>query len=271
MKATVRSAAASRRVRPVAVLGIAVALTVGAAALAADVMPDPLAWAPHPEHPGVSWVWVTAVGSVSFDAPFGEVSRVDPEGWLRIEERRATETRWIVALPQVAADRPAGAGGADVEGSGARIRYFVDGHEAAWDDAARAWLAGLVVSDAALPDALRALEGGGSGGGRGNVSTSDAAWVSVVQLDPTVLESFGSDHLRWTLFGLGGPHPFDPSRPRRERGPFGLATEGTATLFVAHQLSAHGLVAPGELEAFLVELAALARRADGEEAPASGK
>ena len=99
------------------------------------------------------------------------------------------------------------------------------------------------------------------------MTTSDASWVSVVQVDPSMLQSFGPDHLRWTLFGLGGPHPFDPSRPRRERGPFDPATEVRSALFVAHQLSAHGMVTAVELEAFLSELATLARRDDGGDAP----
>lgn len=237
---------------------------VTALAVADEALPDPLSWAPFPDHAGVSWVWVTAVGSVSFDASFGNVTGVDPDGWLRIEERRAGEARWVVALPQAGTDRSAGDGGSGVEVAGVWMRYVVDGQEVAWDDAARAWLAGVVTTDAALGDALRALEGGGSGGGSGNVATSDVGWVSVIQVDPSALESFGPSHLRWTLFGLGGPHPFDPSRPRREPGPFDLATEVRAALFVAHQLSAHGLVTSGELQEFLSELAELARRAEGE-------
>jgi len=263
----VRSAAASRRVRPVAALGIAAAVTVGAAALASNLVPDPLAWAPYPEQADVTWVWVTAVGSVSFDESLGDVKRIDPEGWLRIEERRANEARSIVAVPQAGTDRSAGDGVPDAECQGARIRYFVDGQESAWDDAARGWFAHLVVSEAALADGLRALERGRSGASGGNVTTSDAAWVSVVQVDPSMLETFGPNHLTWTLFGLGGPHPLDPGRPRLEPGQIDLATEVQAALFVAHQLSAHGLVTAEELEAFLNALEVQLRELEDEATP----
>lgn len=270
MTTTVRSAAASRPARPVAALGIAAAVIVGAAALASDLVPDPLAWAPSPEQAGISWVWVTAVGSVTFDASFGDVTRVDPGGWLRIEERRANEARSIVAVPQAGTDRSAGDGGADVEALGVLVSYVVDGRAAAWDDAARAWLAELVTIDSARIDAVRALERGRSGASGGTMTTTDAAWVSVVQVDPSMLETFGPNHLTWTLFRLGGPHPRDPGLPRREPGPIDLAAEVQAALFVAHQLSAHSLVTPEELETFLHALEIQVRQLEDEATPRSG-
>ena len=270
MRTTVRSAAASRRARPVAALGIAAAVIVGAAALASNLVPDPLAWAPYPEQAGVSWVWVTAVGSVTFDASFGDITRVDPGGWLRIEERRANEARSIVAVPQAGTDRSAGDGGANVEGSGVLVSYVVDGRAAAWDDGARAWLAQLVTIDTALADALRALERDRSGASGGTLTTTDAAWVSVIQVDPSMLATFGTNLLGWTLFGLGGPHPRDPGRPRLEPGPIDLATEVRAALFVAHQLSAHGLVTAEELEAFLHDLEVQLRELENEATPPNG-
>lgn len=255
----------SRLVGAIALFGAIVSVMwVTASAIANEAIPDPLSWVPFPDHAGVSWVWVTAVGGISLDASFGDVTWVDSDGWLRIEERRASEARWVLALPQVGTDRSTVDGAADGAGSGVRVRYVVDGREAAWDDAARAWLAGLVAGDAALVDALRALGRGRSGGSGGNLTTSDGSWVSVVQVDPSMLETFGPGLLGWTLFGLGGPHPIDPGRPRLEPDPSDVAAQVQEALFVAHQLAAHGLVTSGQLEAFLSELAELARPAEGE-------
>lgn len=247
------------------------ALGASAAAAAAEPVPDPRAWAPHPEEAGVAWVWVTAVGSVSFGASIVDVTGVDPDGWLRIEERYPGGTRTVLAAPVPAPDGPPAAGGGGADGAsaearpgGVRFEFIVDGHVAPWDDAGRAWLAGLVMTHPALDEALQELERDRTGASRGTVTTDEGAWVSVVHVAPGMRETFGRDHLAWTLFGLGGPHPLDPSRPRREPRPFDVATEVHAGLFVAHQLSAHGLVTVEELEAFLTALAALLQRVEGE-------
>lgn len=263
-----RERSAPRRVVPAARLGIVVSLVVGAIALAMDHVPDPLAWVPYPG-PGVTWVWVTAVGGLSFDESFRDVTHVDPEGWVRVEERRAEGARWIVATPVAGAERPAGAG-ADAA-SGVRIDHFVDGLTASWDDAARAWLAGLLTADPELVERLRALEHDRSGTSGANLATSDDAWVSLVHVAPGMLATFGADYLGWTLFGLGGPHPIDPQRARLDTGSIDVTTEARAALFVAHQLVAHGLVAPADLEAFLQALAAQLGALEGAEPTPKGR
>ena len=150
------------------------------------------------------------------------------------------------------------------------VSYVVDGRAAAWDDGARAWLAQLVTIDTALADALRALGRDRSGASGGTLTTTDAAWVSVIQVDPSMLATFGTNLLGWTLFGLGGPHPRDPGLPRIEPSPMDIAAEVQSALFVAHQLSAHGLVTPEALEAFLHALEIQVRQLEDEVTPRSG-
>jgi len=259
---------APSRAVPVARLGIAVSLVVGAAALAMDVVPDPFAWVPYPDEPGVTWVWVTAVGGVAFDASFRDVTHVDPEGWVRVEERRAESARWIVATPVGGTERPAGAEAA----SGVRIDTFIDGRAAPWDDAARAWLAELLTADPERMAWLRTREHDGSGASSGvHLTSSDDARASLVRVAPGSRATFGPGYLGWTLFGLGGPHPIDPQRPRLDTHPIDVGAEAQAALFAAHHLAAHGLVAPADLEAFLQALAAQLDALDGAEPTPAGR
>jgi beta-lactamase regulating signal transducer with metallopeptidase domain len=257
------SAAPAHRVVPVALLGTAVSMIVGAAALSMDLVPDPLTWAPYPDEAGVTWLWVTAVGGVSLDGSFRDVTGVDPEGWLRVEERRADGARWVVVAPVRGTEQPGDAEGD--AGSGVRIHHFVDGRPVTWDDAARDWLARVMTTD---PEGtLRLLERVSSGASGGNLTASDDAWTSFIHVAPGMLETFGRNHLGWTLFGLGGPHPVDPSRPRRDPRTFDVATEAQSALFTAHHLSAHGLITPADLEGFLHALEAQLRVLEDEELP----
>jgi hypothetical protein len=241
------------------VLGIAISMLLVAAAFALEVAPDPGAWLPYPEA-GARWVWVTAVGGVSFDGAFRDVTHVDPDGWVRIEERRADATRWMVATPVAGTERPAGAAAGAFPG--VRIDYVVDGRATPWEDAGRAWLAELLTADPARIEWLRERERDGSGTSGANLRTSDDVWVSLVHVAPSMRATFGTGHLGWTLFGLGGPHPIDPQRPRLDTGSIDVATEVQAALFMAHHLAAHDLVAPNDLETFLQALAAQLRALD---------
>jgi hypothetical protein len=250
-------------------LAIAISMLLVAAADALEVVPDPVAWVPYPDEAGARWVWVTAVGGVSFDGAFGDVTHVDADGWVRIEERRAEGTRWMVATPVAGTERPAGA--AAEAASGVRIDYVVDGRTEPWDDEARAWLADLLTDDPERIEWLRARERDGSGTSGANLTTSEDVWVSLVHVAPSMRATFGTGHLGWTLFGLGGPHPIDPKRPRLATGSIDVATEAQAALFLAHHLAAHDLVAPNDLEAFLHALAAQLRALDGAEPPPVGR
>ncbi len=212
-----------------------------------------LKWPPYPGEVDGTWVWVTAVGSVSFADGFRDVIALDPDGWLRVEERDVAGARSLVAEYGGANEPIYGADGR-IEGwrtfPPVRIDYSVDGVPAEWDDAARDWLERTLSLDPEWAERLHALEAVLPGSSGATLITGVDASTNIVRISPDMLEARGSSFLGYALEGLGVQNPDFPDRaPRR---PFPNQEQAVwGALFGAYHLTAHGLIEPRELEEFL--------------------
>lgn len=189
-------------------------------------------WSPAPTAPHATWVWVTARGAIDIDLASTGIKAIEPGGWLRVDERRVDRVRSWMARP--------GSHGEIM------VSYSVDGVDEPMDEESELrLLSALTIASRATATRFERLGETKQGWSHAHVGDVDAELVSIVHVGVSDTDPFHR-LMEAALSRVRGRVVQDPGVGAAATGvPMAYAVQYALTL--AHQLSAHGILAKSEV------------------------